>query len=57
MPIYVYECYDHGDFEITLKFSDKIPKRKQCPAQIKYCNPVDHNSNRSNDTQQVAGYQ
>ncbi len=31
MPIQVYKCKTHGEFDIKLSFEDKIMKAKKCP--------------------------
>ncbi len=56
MPLQVYECPDHGDFEITLKFSDKIPKYKLCSHVIEYCNPAWHKGTDHCDSDSCASY-
>ncbi len=57
MPLQVYECPTHGDFEITIKFSDKISKRKQCPVQVEYCNPGGHPGSDYHDQPGCGHYQ
>ena len=32
MPIQVYECPEHGEFELTLKFSDDVLTELPCPS-------------------------
>ena len=30
MPLQVFECPEHGEFQTTLKFSEEVPKWKKC---------------------------
>ena len=51
MPLQVFECPEHGEFQITLKFSDHVPRFKLCPAMVKYHGLHDKTNNRGCNTQ------
>lgn len=34
MPIQVYRCSEHGEFDVRLSFSDGVPDEYECPYTI-----------------------
>lgn len=40
MPIQIYRCPVHGEFEVKLSFKDKVLDEVQCPAGVQEYRPA-----------------